>query len=79
MAGELKHPSVGSVLARGEWESGSAHELEGQQVGDMVGADAGNVLTRLPIGTDGEVLRTIDGAPAWGFSPGSITFTWALS
>ncbi len=77
MAGELKHPSVGPVLAREEWESGSVHELEGQQAGDMITAPDATTLTRLGVGAEGQVLRSISGQPAWGFAPQDVRFAFA--
>jgi hypothetical protein len=42
-------------------------------VGDIIIRDAGNNLTRLGIGTAGQVLTVAGGAPSWAAVPGGIT------
>jgi hypothetical protein len=54
----------------GEYESAGQHILDNQTTGDIVyAADSGN-LTRLPIGTTGQMLGVSGGIPAWGVGTG---------
>jgi hypothetical protein len=39
-------------------------------LGDLLYASAANVLARLGIGTNGQVLTVVGGVPAWGLPPG---------
>lgn len=42
-------------------------------IGDIIIRNAGNTLTRLPIGTASQVLTVTGGVPAWGTLPGGIS------
>lgn len=42
-------------------------------IGDMIIRDAGNVTTRLPIGSTNQVLTVLGGVPTWSTAPGGVT------
>lgn len=65
MAGEFKHVSVGTELSQAEWESTAGHVLNSQATGDLIYASSDSQLTRLGIGSTGQVLTVSGGLPAW--------------
>ena len=67
MAGEFKHVDVGNLLTKGEWESIIAHELDGQESGDLLVVNStAQSIVRLPIGSEDEVLTVnSDGVLEW--------------
>ena len=67
MANEFKHKTVGTVLTQAEWEAtdGTGHILDSQATGDIVYASSATVLSRLGVGTDGDLLNLGSGIPAW--------------
>jgi len=55
----------------GEWDNVKATNAEGmdnpmQNPGDLIVGGTGGTATALPIGTEGQVLKVVSGAPAWG-------------
>lgn len=67
MANEFKHKTVGTVLTQAEWEQtdGTGHQLDSQATGDIVYASSATVLSRLGVGTNGDLLNLGSGIPAW--------------
>jgi hypothetical protein len=65
MTNELKHGSVGSELTQTKWEAIGAHVFESQSTGDILYASSATQLSRLAIGSSGNVLATKSGIPAW--------------
>ncbi len=47
--------------------------------GDILYASASNTLSKLPVGTTGQVLTVSGGVPAWGTSSGGITTGKAIA
>ena len=66
MADEFKHASVGTDLSQAEWESTTGHVLNNQATGDLVYASSATQLSRLAVGTSGQMLTVSGGVPAWG-------------
>ena len=66
MANEFKHGSVGTQLTQAEWESTTGHVLNSQATGDIIYASSATQLSRLGIGSSGQVLKVTGGVPAWG-------------
>ena len=66
MADEFKHASVGTDLSQAEWESTTGHVLNNQATGDLVYASSATQLSRLAVGTSGQMLTVSGGIPAWG-------------
>jgi len=61
--------SLGAVV--GTWNNVKATNAEGmdnpmQNPGDLIVGGTGGTATALPIGTEGQVLKVVSGAPAWG-------------
>ncbi len=69
MAGELSHIDVGSQLSKTEWESITAHALDGQTTGDIIYASSSSQLSRIAIGSVGNYLGVVGGIPAWTNTP----------
>jgi hypothetical protein len=72
MANEFKHVSVGTDLSQAEWESTAGHVLNSQATGDTIYASSSSQLTRLGIGSTGQVLTVSGGLPAWAGQVASI-------
>ena len=66
MADEFKHGSVGTTLTQNEWEGIGTHVLDSQATGDTIYATSATQLSRLGIGSAGEVLKVNAGIPSWG-------------
>ena len=66
MANEFKHGSVGTQLTQAEWESTTGHVLDSQATGDIIYASSATQLSRLGIGSTGQVLKVSGGVPTWG-------------
>ena len=66
MANEFKHGSVGTQLTQAEWEGVGTHVLTSQATGDIIYASSSSQLTRLGIGSIGQVLKVSGGVPTWG-------------
>ena len=66
MANEFKHGSVGTQLTQAEWEGVGTHVLTSQATGDIIYASSSSQLTRLGIGSSGQVLKVSGGVPTWG-------------
>ena len=74
MTNELVHKSTGTELTQAEWEAIGAHIFNNQSTGDILYASSGTQLSRLAIGSTGNVLSIVSGVPAWiGGSSGSET------
>ena len=65
MANELKHKDIGSEVAKAEFELADLHQLDSQATGDLIVATSATQLSRLPIGSNGQVLTLVAGEPAW--------------
>ena len=67
MANELSHKSVGTQLTQAEFEAVGGHVLDSQAAGDIIYASSTSQLSRLGIGTAGQLLHTNSGAsaPEW--------------
>lgn len=65
MANELRHKTVGTELTQSEFESVGGHEIESQATGDIVYASSATQLSRLGVGSNGNVLDLASGIPAW--------------
>ena len=72
MADEFKHVSVGTDLSQAEWESTAGHVLNSQATGDVIYASSSSQLTRLGIGSTGQVLTVSGGLPAWAGQVSSV-------
>jgi hypothetical protein len=72
LADEFKHVSVGSDLTQAEWESTASHVFTSQATGDLLYASSSSQLTRLGIGSTGQLLNVGGGLPAWTSTP-SVT------
>ena len=83
MANELKHVSVGTSLTQDEYESVTGHAFESQATGDTMYASSATQLSRLGIGSAGQVLRIASGLPAWSTATfpgtGGASGTWLRS
>ena len=66
MANELKHTAVGTELTQAEYEGTASHVFNSQATGDIVYASSSTQLTRLGIGSSGQVLKVSGGLPSWG-------------
>jgi len=79
MANELKHASVGSQLSQTEYESITGHTLDSQAAGDIIYASSTTQLSRLGIGSAGQVLMTNSGAsaPEWSAALTGVTSIYA--
>ncbi len=65
MTNELKHGSVGTELTQAEWEAIGAHVFDSQSTGDILYASSATQLSRLGIGSSGQVLHVSSGIPSW--------------
>ena len=85
MANELKHTAVGTELTQAEYEGTASHVFNSQATGDVVYASSASQLTRLGIGSSGQVLKVSSGGiPEWGtdttnVAAGSLTGTTMAS
>lgn len=85
MANELKHTAVGTELTQAEYEGTASHVFNSQATGDIVYASSASQLTRLGIGSSGQVLKVSSGGiPEWGtdttnVAAGSLTGTTMAS
>lgn len=61
MANELKHTAVGTELTQAEYEGTASHVFNSQATGDIVYASSASQLTRLGIGSSGQVLKVSSG------------------
>tara|TARA_R110002020_G_scaffold475864_1_gene713343 strand:- start:253 stop:2184 length:1932 start_codon:yes stop_codon:yes gene_type:complete len=79
MANEFKHDSVGSQLSQTEYEAVGGHVLDSQAAGDIIYASSTSQLSRLGIGTAGQVLITNSGAsaPEWSAALTGVTSIYA--
>ena len=80
----MKHTAVGTELTQAEYEGTASHVFNSQQTGDIVYASSASQLTRLGIGSTGQVLKVTGGVPAWGtdttnVAAGSLTGTTMAS
>jgi hypothetical protein len=64
VAGEFRHRTVDG-LTKSEYISGQHHVLNDAANGDFVYYEGG-VLKRLPVGSNGQVLKSISGYPGYG-------------
>ena len=65
MADELKHKDVGPTLTENEWKDVDTHILDGQATGSMIYALSAAQLSRLGIGSAGQLLGIAGGIPVW--------------
>jgi len=65
MADEFKHGSVGTTLTQNEWEGIGTHVLDAQATGDTIYATSATQLSRLGIGSAGQLLGISGGVPVW--------------
>ncbi len=70
MANELKHKDIGSELTKAEFEDVTLHQLDLQAIGDLIKATSATQLSRLPIGSNDQVLTVVSGVPAWATPSG---------
>ena len=68
MANEFKHDTVGTSLTEAEWVGIGTHVLDSQATGDVIYASSATQLSRLGVGTDGDVLTLASGFPSWAAS-----------
>ena len=68
MANEFKHDTVGTSLTEAEWVGIGTHVLDSQATGDVIYASSATQLSRLGVGTDGDVLTLASGIPSWAAS-----------
>ena len=75
MANELRHADVGTALSKSEWEATGGHIFNSQAAGDIMYASSTSQLTRLGIGSAGQILQVNSGAtaPEWTSSPTIVT------
>lgn len=66
MANEFKHGSVGTTLTQAEWEGIGTHVIANQATGDIIYASSATQLSRLGVGSSGQVLKVSGGVPTWG-------------
>ena len=64
MANEFKHKTVGTQMTQSEYEAVGGHVLDSQAAGDLVYASSTTQLSRLGIGSAGQVLQVNSGASA---------------
>lgn len=64
MAGELRHADPGVELTAAEYLDIAAHILNNGALGDLLWFDGTHVV-RLPIGTDGWLIRAVSGRPQY--------------
>lgn len=69
--------STGVTGTLGETNGGTAQST--YTTGDILYASASNTLSKLPIGSNGQVLTISSGIPAWGASSGGITTGKAIA
>ena len=77
MANEFRHGDVGTELTQPEWEGVGTHILNSQATGDTIYAASSSQLSRLPIGTSGQLMETSSGLPAWTSTPTIGSTSWA--
>ena len=67
MANEFQHKTVGTSLTQAEYAGadGTGHILDSQATGDIIYASSSSVLSRLGVGTNGDLLNLGSGLPAW--------------
>ena len=77
MTNEFKHGSVGTEITQTEWEGIGTHVFNNQSTGDTMYASSGTQLSRLAIGSTGNLLATKSGVPAWigGSSASPTSYT----
>ena len=75
MANELRHADVGTALSKSEWEATGGHIFNSQAAGDIMYASSTWQLSRLGIGSAGQILQVNSGAtaPEWTSSPTIVT------
>ena len=77
MTNELRHGTVGTELTQSEWEAIGTHVFNNQATGDILYASSATQLSRLAIGSAGNLLATKSGIPAWvgGSSASPTSYT----
>ncbi len=65
MANELIHTSAGTTLTQAEFEAVGLHVLNSQATGDLIYASSATQLSRLGIGSTGQLLIVAGGIPSW--------------
>ena len=65
MANELIHATVGTTMTQAEFEAIGLHVLNSQAIGDLIYASSATQLSRLGIGSSGNVLVVSGGLPVW--------------
>jgi len=65
MANEFRHNSVGNNLTQNEFEDNTLHRFDNQAIGDIPYASSNNTVSRLPIGSNNQVLTANNGIPDW--------------
>jgi hypothetical protein len=70
MANEFKHGNVGTDLSQNEWEGVGTHVFDGQATGDIPYASSNSQISRLPIGSNNQVLTASAGVPGWANAAG---------
>jgi hypothetical protein len=78
MAGEFKHKDVGIDLSKAEWEGIDNHILDSQATGDLIIASSVTQLSRLAIGIEGKVLKSVGGIPTYS-NPPNAAYTLATN
>jgi len=81
MANELAHKTVGTQLTQAEWEAVGGHVLDNQAAGDIIYGSSTSQLSKLGIGTAGQVLMTNSGAsaPEWSAAVTGVTSLYSTS
>lgn len=79
MAGEFRHGDVGSQLAEAEYDSNTAHSVDGQVRGDiLISNTAATAFIRLAKGNNGTLLQMNANDAEWGTNidvPGTLDVT----
>ena len=77
MANEFGHSSVGTSMTQAEFEAVGLHVCNLQATGDLIYASSATQLSRLGIGSTGQVLTIAGGIPAWSnnFTATTLTIT----
>jgi len=65
MANELVHASQGTTLTQAEFEAVGLHVCNNQATGDLIYASSATQLSRLGIGSAGQMLYISGGIPSW--------------
>ncbi len=77
MGNEFTHKTVGDQMTQTEFEDTTLHVFNSQAIGDIPYASSTTQISRLGIGTEGKILGSVSGIPAW-IVPGSLGATYYI-